>query len=171
LFRDKAFDCVFPASAKYLNGEGALLETIPVNYSKSYLFTLVPTNFSDLMLDKRKIIGKIRGYTYGNTVDRFAQHSSIDVATNEQLIQLMLKGRADAIIAYAPDIFIIAERYKIRQLHYPVNQPLSVHNESFVCHSSEPSKRFIQSLDRDIRLMEQSSMLEQILGSNRLSKD
>ena len=141
----------------------AVVETEPMNVAKVFIFSAFNQQpVSDLSNLIGRPVGVRHGMPYGSEI----LDSDIKFELVNRLHQNFMKlerGRVDAVLAYAPDVFIYLEE---RGAKYPYDpsQPAGSHRDGMVCRGVPDE--FIRSFDEGIRELRQSGEIKEILGIN-----
>lgn len=160
--------CLSPANnqSEFYKFRNEVIETEPMNTAKVYIF--VPKDqqpLSRLEQLRGLSVGARRGMPYGNSFEQ-AKLSIEYVTTLKQNIQLLEKGRIDAFIAYAPDIYQAFAKHGSPPFPHTPHQPVAVHPDGLVCRGVPNS--FIERFNYGLNKLRTSGELKEILGSTYL---
>ncbi len=113
-------------------------QTDSMNINRAYIFV----NQGAAMIRsldglKNKAVGVERGVSYGKLIDN-GQLTLRAVDRAEDLLQLLDKGRIDAFLAFAPDIYTVFRALDREPLPHQVNRPIAVVPQRLVCKGVSP---------------------------------
>ena len=157
--------CLAPANKEeYLNDPG-IIESHPFNYARVHAFTLnnkPKINALDEL--NGKVLGKVRGLRI-DLLDSLFNKRLTEVDKNEQLITMLMAGRIDVIVDFAPDIFYsLNKQPKAKEkIHYNVGFKLRHANNSLVCHHN-PKSNLFGEVNQAIRELRKEGRMKILLG-------
>ncbi len=107
------------------------------------------------------LLGNALG-VYGIPVSKITIHY---VATYDQSLELLEKGRVNAIVGSAAALMPYRDK-----LNFDVNKPVFSVDEGIVCHPGDESRAFLKSIRPAIQSMKADGSLKSILGEYYLLK-
>lgn len=142
---------------------GALVETLPMNTAKIYVFypRLSQAISGGIDAIKGKRVGIRRGLPYGKRFDN--ANLNLDIADSlKQNFAKLERKRVDVVVAYVPDAYIFFDEIDTRSFPHAIDFPLAIHNDALVCKGV--SNDFIQAFNFHIKHYQASGKLKKILG-------
>ena len=140
MFDNRYFQCLFPASKTTIPNSERLIQSAALTSVEAYIFSKV--KYADHQFFENKIIAIRRGFSYGNFRD-VLQAKYIELEDDQATLQFLLKGRADALIGYLPDIIGAQKLLNIAPDTLFYHKPIYIAEEAIVCHDSATNRAFI----------------------------
>ncbi|MFE8069884.1 transporter substrate-binding domain-containing protein [Marinobacteraceae bacterium S3BR75-40.1] len=162
LFEKGQFDCIYSMTdvmAKKL-GKNRIVASFPLGAFAYHMFTLKTTPVLTLpsqLLGKRVsgVIGQDAYYR-----DALLPETNLMlVLSDEQNLKLLRQRRIDVMIAALPDISTY-----VSELAYSPNHPLFKGYDRMTCHKTDESKRFVDALSRQLKLLKQDGTYQRLAG-------
>lgn len=144
-FRNRQFDCLFPASIAGLHNPEQLIESTPIQSASAFLFSTSP----NLSIVKSTTIGIRRGFSYNNIREKLNGHF-IELQDDFDAVRLLDSGRVEAVIGFLPDIAAAYSAINKQLPYYDVNAPISSNEDAMVCHKTPENMVFIASVNKKI---------------------
>ena len=165
LFKSCNNCCISPTNNNpaFYDFGGHIVQTLAMNTAKIYIFT--PRNSpkikGEVELLSGKRVGIRRGLPYGKKFE--ATNISPEIVNSlEQNFSKLELGRLDAVVAYAPDAYIMFADKKIEAYPHDKNNPLEIHEDALMCNGV--SKNFINSFNAYLEKSKKNGYLKRILG-------
>lgn len=167
LFREYKVDCLFPGSKKVHFAEEQIIESASLNTAKAYLIARHPFNLEQVLSDPkiRYSIAFRRGNTFGGTLERLSRHMLFEVNNDIQSFGLLKTERVDFVLAYIPDALEYLTQEDGTSLFYDPQSLFYSQNDSVLCHDNPYTIKFLDELDKHIRMLTESGELDEILGN------
>lgn len=102
---------------------------------------------------KGKQVGIRTGMPYGNAYRAAGLQSQAknSIANN---IRKVMRGRIDAFLGYAPDVWGFFDELNIKPLPHDAANPVAVHRDSILYRDTVATRVFVGKLDAAIKQME-----------------
>ncbi len=171
MFRKQEADCWTPNSLQYLQRQDSpfskedILISKPINFAKVFIFSRTgDPKYNSIEALKPLTVGKRLGLTYSNIFSGKGITFE-ETKTLKSNIQRLLDKRVNAIVAYAPDIFLVLkEMNAYDDVHYDASAPLSTVEDAIICHNTSKNKAFLSKFNLGLEQVRASGKLKQALG-------
>jgi ABC-type amino acid transport substrate-binding protein len=164
LFSDNAVDCVAPMDIRYSKIQEMVVNSKPINIAKIYIYSRNKEGpWTTLQDIEGKRVGIKNGLWYGPKWSDKKMHVEA-VASDEQNIEKLKKGRIDAFLAYVPDMTVLKHDKGIILPNHDPKRPFDIHNDSLLCHKSKRIEKMLKEFDQAISTMRTNGRLKQMLG-------
>ena len=164
LMHQGRLDCIFPVvPGGYQRSVPTILSDTTNNVSV-HLFSAKPPGFTSLKEMEDKVIVYSRGMYFGDLFRKNKNIKFLAVDSEDIAIKLLFKNRADAYLAYYPDIKLSLDKEQYRQLVFDAMQPVAVSEDKLECADNAKNKAFIDKFNKELDKMKASGELKLILG-------
>lgn len=169
--------CEMPSGIKHWEDEpdlGPLVESDPINWVRVYLMTpaeerpLPPSVLFNPNAEPLRI-GLVGGWSYGPKVasllerGTLTQHRFDSAKDQRATLQMMAKGRVDAILAYLPDLFLDMDETGIRAAYVEAAPVLEV-ADRLLCVDRPETRELIRHVNQELARMRIDGSRATVLG-------
>lgn len=163
-FSEKSIDCIAPMDIRYSKIQELVINSKPINIAKIYIYSRKKEGPWSILQDiEGKRVGIKNGLWYGPKWSDKKMHVEV-VASDEQNIEKLRKGRIDAFLAYVPDMTVLKMEKGIILPNHDPKKPFDIHNDSLLCHKSKQTEKMLKEFDQIVATMRASGRLKQLLG-------
>lgn len=153
--------CIFPDYQAPNTMKG--LYSVPFNYVNIYLVVLKENTLSEPELISGKTIGTVNGYGY-DFIDLSSAKSVMSFENERQNLNMLIRGRVEAIISYFPDLPLVMTEQEESIIHFDKDNPLFISPERLGCYDNANNKAFLEEFSRSIATLNKTEELEKILA-------
>ncbi|WED24944.1 transporter substrate-binding domain-containing protein [Vibrio sp. JC009] len=128
--------------------QGNFVVSKPFYQRKIHLFTRIDSRYRNLSDLKGKLIGAVKGYSYGKKVTNNSDISLSFAKSDDANVERLMRGYIDAIIG--DDIstfFSVINSKHISKIYYSPDEPIHTLDMHYVCQNTNKGKNLCDAID------------------------
>jgi len=153
-------DAYFPELAENIP-QKELIISKPFWLKKIILFSLVNSGIRDLSDLKGKIVGAVKGYSYGEKIINNPNISLSYAKDDNANIERLMRGYIDAVIGDDASTITVVENSQYTNLiHYDQNKPIHVLEVFYVCQKTPSGRELCELINQALIDMKDEGIIK-----------
>ncbi len=160
--KNEKLDGYFPELWENLPGKKAqYVVSRPIFYKRIILFTLKGSGLGELSDFESKLLGAVRGFSYGKEIKSNSQLSLVFQKDDITNIKLLLNKRVAGVLGgYPGTVVAIKKSIGANKIHYDLDKPVAVLESFYVCKNDSDGVKLCDSINKAIQSLLQKGILE-----------